>query len=432
MKRGMFLAMIGLLLAGWLATVKNLTEVPASFNRLVAEAQKYETDQLYIRAIDSYKEALEYNPDSIEVQTCIATDYLAIGDESAFISRCNSINEDYGYPLSVVELLADFYMENHRDEQAISLLQKAMRKHKNEEELLARYEKVRYTYKNLYTSADEIGMLVNGSAAFVLDGRYGLMTSGGSIRIRSSNDWCGPYSSDGMLAPVQKDGEFYFADKNGYRYEVPQNGEKLEALGILTNNIAPAKLDGKYGYVDSKFQHLSDFSWDAATQIQDGLGAVKQGEKWALVNGQCEPVTDYIYDDVKTDENGFFCVNSRAFVKQNGSYQMVNAKMEPVGDGGYEDAVPFVGDQPAAVKINGKWGFVDADGGIVIEPQYENAGAFSNNLAPVETAAGWGYINLENQLVIEAKYLGAKSFYEGIAPVKDGNQWTLIELNVKK
>lgn len=432
MKRGMFFAMIGLLLVGWLTTVKSLVEIPADFNRLVAEAQTYEANQLYIRAIDSYKAALEYNPDSIAVQTSIAADYLAIGDESAFISRCNSIIEDYGYPLSVVELLADFYMENHRDEQAISLLQKAMKKHKNEEELLARYEKVRYTYKNLYVSADEIGMLVNGSAAFVLDGRYGLMTSSGSIRIRNSNDWCGPYSSDGTLAPVQKDGEFYFADKNGYRYEVPLNGEKLEALGVLTDNMAPAKLNGKYGYVDSGFQHLSDFAWDASTQIQDGLGAVKQGDKWALINDKFELVTDYMYDDVKVDENGFFCVNSRAFVKQNGSYQMINAKGDPVGEGGYEDAVPFVGSQPTAVKINGKWGFADEDGVLVIEPQYENAGAFSNNLAPVETASGWGYVNLENQLVIEADYLGAKSFCDGIAPVKNGNQWTLIELNVKK
>ena len=114
---------------------------------------------------------------------------------------------------------------------------------------------------------------------FVTDGRYGIMTNKKEeIRIRSMNEWCGPYSSDGKLAPVLKDGKFYFADTNGYRYEVPAEEDNMEAVGILTDDIAPAKIDGKYGYVNAQFEHLSDFQWDDATQIQDGIGAVKQGK----------------------------------------------------------------------------------------------------------------------------------------------------------
>lgn len=432
MKRGMFLAMLGLLLVGWLTTIKGLTETPASYRRLVEEAREYEAQELYIRAIDSYQSALEYNPGSVEVQLAIAQDYLAIGDESAFTNRCAAINEAHGYPLSVVEPLADFYIENHRDEAAIDLLQKALKQHKKNEALQERYEKVRYTYQSLYVSADEIGLMANDSAVFVQEERYGLMTSGGNIRIRNSNEWCGPYSSDGRLTPVKADGQFYFADKNGYRYEVPPEGMEVEELGTLTGGAAPVKANGKYGYVNEKFELLSELAWDGATQLQNGLAAVKQGDRWALLNAKYELITDYVYEDVKTDENGFFCVNSRAFVKQGGSWQMINEKGEPVGSGGYEDAAAFAGEQPAAVKQNGKWGFADRDGNLVIEPQYENAGSFSNQLAPVETDGGWGYINLENHLAIEAKYSGAKSFYEGVAPVKDGDQWTLIELNVKK
>lgn len=432
MKRGMLLAMIGLLALGWLTTVKNLIALPSEFNRLVEEGQNYEAEKLYIRAIESYEKALEYNPDSVAVQTYIATDYLAVGDESAFTGRCNAINEAHGYPVDVVKLLADFYIENERNESAISLLKNAMKYHKKDEELMLRYEKIRYTYEDLYVSADEIGLMVNDSASFVTSGRYGLMTKTGSIRIRNSNEWCGPYSSDGALAPVLKDGEFYFADTNGYRYEVPEAGDAVEALGILTDNAAPVKINGKYGYVDRAFHHLCEFIWDDATQISHGLGAVRQGEKWALIGSDFAPLGDYVYEDVKTDENGFFCNQSRAFVKQDGAYRMIDEKGENVGTEQYEDAVPFVTEQPSAVKKDGKWGFADREGKIVIEPQYENAGAFANGLAPVETSSGWGYINLENKLVIPDQFDGAKSFYKGIAPVKDGDLWSLIELNVKE
>lgn len=43
-------------------------------------------------------------------------------------------------------------------------------------------------------------------------------------------------------------------------------------MGLIKNDVAPAKINGVYGYVNSKFEKLSEFAWDDATQINDGLG----------------------------------------------------------------------------------------------------------------------------------------------------------------
>ena len=161
MKRVMFVAMVGLFAAGWMTTVQKLGENPANYKRLVAEAQKYEGEELYVRAIENYKAALEYQPDNKEIQVSIAKNYLAVGDESAYTSRMNSVIESNDYPVSEVSMLADYYIEKGRNESAISLLQKALKRHSKEEELLSRYGKVRYTYNNLYVSAQEIGQIVN-------------------------------------------------------------------------------------------------------------------------------------------------------------------------------------------------------------------------------------------------------------------------------
>lgn len=431
MKRAALFGMIGLLILGWCVTAKGLVEKPAEYRRLIAEGEDYEDKKIYVKAIETYKEALKYNPGSVNIQARIATDYLALGDESSFINRCNSINETQNYPISVVTLLADYYMDHKREEKAITLLQKAMKEHKDQEELQTRYEKLRFTYKELYLSYDEILPFRNDSAVYVEEGRYGLLNTNGKTLIRNTSDWMGALSGGRDAVPVWKDGEFFYVDENGYRIEVPGENQTVEELGVICNDAAPAKINGRYGYVNVKFEELSPFEWDGATVIQNGFGAVKKGKKWALINSSFELITDYIFDDVKMDAYQYCSISGRAFVKNGSFYQMINEKCETVGDGMYEDAIPFISDEPTAVKENGKWGFADTSGQMVIEPQYENAGAFNGGLAPVQTAEGWGYITTENQLVIPADFTEAKSFYKGVAPVKNGNSWTLIQLNVK-
>lgn len=432
MKRAILLAMVSLFVLGWYVTGKGLVEKPAEYDRLIAEAQHYEEQKIYIKAIESYKNALTYNPKSVDIQTRIANDYLAIGDESSFINRCNSINEANGYPISVSILLADFYIERSRNEDAITLLKKAIKEHKNDEQLQERYDKLRYTYKDLYKTYDEIQAIRNNSAVFVQNGYYGLLNGEGQAKIRGANSWVGPLSSDGEMAAIERDGEYYYADKNGYRIEAPQEGQRIEALGVLEDNIAPAKINGKYGYINGKFEELSPFSWDGATAMKEGIAAVKQGDKWALINEKFELLTDFIYDDVKTDEYGYCCVDEAyIFVKKGDAYELVNEKGETIGEDRYEDAFPFVEDAPASVKKNGKWGFISTDGNFVIEPQYENAKSFSGGLAPVDTGNGWGYINLENQLVIADDFTDAGNFIQGVAPVKYGTYWSMIKLNMR-
>jgi len=55
-------------------------------------------------------------------------------------------------------------------------------------------------------------------------------------------------------------------------------------------------------------------------------------------------------------------------------------------------------------KINGKWGFVDKKGNIVIEPKFEYASQFTNGLAYAEINEKSGFINKNGTFVIEPKF----------------------------
>ena len=63
------------------------------------------------------------------------------------------------------------------------------------------------------------------------------------------------------------------------------------------------------------------------------------------------------------------------------------------------------------VCIDGKWGYTNAKGELVIEPRYGFARAFAENgLAPVKVDQLWGYIDREGNMVIQPQFFDAEPF----------------------
>ena len=101
----------------------------------------------------------------------------------------------------------------------------------------------------------------------------------------------------------------------------------------------------------------------------------------------------------------------------------------------FDDAKAFTGNGYAAVCKDGKWGYVDADGELVIDYTYEDAQSFQNGYAAVCIGGLWGYIDEEGELVIDAQFVTATKFSSsGTAAVKaevSGEEaWKLIQLNI--
>lgn len=65
-------------------------------------------------------------------------------------------------------------------------------------------------------------------------------------------------------------------------------------------------------------------------------------------------------------------------------------------------------------------GFADRDGNVVISPQFEAAGTFSEGLAAVKIGDKYGYIDKTGTMVIELQFDCADDFRGGRANVKIG------------
>ena len=62
------------------------------------------------------------------------------------------------------------------------------------------------------------------------------------------------------------------------------------------------------------------------------------------------------------------------------------------------------------VKKDGKWGFIDKNGKVVIEPQYDFAEPFSEGLGKVKKDGKWGFIDKSGKVVIEPQFDDVECF----------------------
>src|SRR5262249_37536648 len=66
----------------------------------------------------------------------------------------------------------------------------------------------------------------------------------------------------------------------------------------------------------------------------------------------------------------------------------------------------------AAVKVNGKWGYIDKSGKYVISPQFSRARSFHEGLAFVGWGDKYGYIDTSGTKVIECGNKCARAYFD--------------------
>ncbi len=99
---------------------------------------------------------------------------------------------------------------------------------------------------------------------------------------------------------------------------------------------------------------------------------------------------------------------------------------------GQWDGAKDFSEHMAAVKQDGKWGFIDDEGNVVVEPKYDAANSFSEGLAAVQSNGKWGYIDKTGTLVIPFTLDSTYAFSEGLAVYSSGYYYGYIDTSGKK
>ncbi len=215
------------------------------------------------------------------------------------------------------------------------------------------------------------------------------------------------------LAKVKQGGKFGFMDKLGNIVIEPE----YRMVGDFYDGLAPACTgqyysDQKCGYIDNKGNTVIDFKYGDARDFSFGYGVVKSGINDIVVDKKGNEIMNFTHSYIYNFgpiANDLFVVPAKdalrglAIVDKSG-----NVIMDGIaGFGQNIDGLINVHQICEGVGNfwnDGKWGFIDEKGKLVIDFQYDYAGSYVDGLAPVVKDGKYGYINKDNKYVIEPTF----------------------------
>ncbi len=123
-------------------------------------------------------------------------------------------------------------------------------------------------------------------------------------------------------------------------------------------------------------------------------------------------------------------VNYKPFKDNNGKWGFKDENGHIVIPAKYDRITGF-SEGLSCVKSKEKWRFIDKNDRVVLPGEYEEAYSFSEGLAAVKINGKYGFIDKTGRLVIPAKYDSGFVFLEGLAAVKLNDKYGFIDKNDK-
>ena len=403
-------------------------EKDALYNNCIARAEAYESKEIYIDAVHEYAKALEMRP-SYDTAIHIADLYgkLDRSDfERNYLNKAIELDPTKPEPY---QRIYDICVANATDGATYKIIMQAKENgvatdemNKKLKTLLNKYDTRGNYYDEFrpwhYKSGESVG-----NAVVIDNGKYGIVDSNFEEFFACKYEYLG-LPEDGVI-PVTVDGDSYYMNYSGYKKLVPN--EKAEYLGSFSNNYAPAKINGVYGYLDKNMKEYH-FEYDYAGEFYNGLAAVEKNGRWAVINTSFTEITAYDYDEIVMDSYGFCAFSGVFFAKQGDKYYLCN-NLGTVVSVGFDDVKLFASDAPAAVKVGKKWGFVDKNGNIVIEPMYDDADSFNQGFAPVKDGNVWSFITSDGTKVVDTECKSLSALYNnGYAFANDGERDSFVKI----
>ena len=200
-----------------------------------------------------------------------------------------------------------------------------------------------------------------------------------------------------------------------------------ENLQAFSCGHALVRRDGRWGVIDHsgreviapRFEHMTTF-------FADTIFFAGNADGMALYDKHLKPLTEAVYTWVGTVGYG------RIPVQRNGLYGFLDRTGREVIPCTYDETGIFILGR-SLVRKGDRYGIVDTAGRYVLPLEYENTSnigekyVYFDSLALVEKDGKLGYVDLEGNLVVPFHFDQAYEFSEGLASVRFKGRWGYID-----
>lgn len=264
----------------------------------------------------------------------------------------------------------------------------------------------------------------------------GYINKTGQIAIKPQFEWVGNFS-DGLAAVVIAE-QIGYIDSTGkpviqpkFNFDEEIDGFEYFSEGLAVASFLNRKRDSfQKGYIDKKGEVAIAPQFYQAYPFSEGIARVE------LLRENIGFITQtgaILFTHPSVSEARDFC-EGLAAVKIGQKWGYIDRQGKIVIQPKFMGAQDFAEGLAAVIDVRGKWGYINKAGYFVISPKFNPViefttppSKFSEGLAAVGSENGtrrWGYINRKGEFAIEPKfdsgYAGCSYFSEGLAWVTVG------------
>jgi hypothetical protein len=253
-----------------------------------------------------------------------------------------------------------------------------------------------------------------------------------------------------MLFPILERGRWGFIDSTGRvavppRYEgtvaveierksgaLPPRSARLRLADLLMSpGVGPESTvtlgvqeRGTWGVIDQHGDVVGRLRFDEMRTYSEGLAAVRTLGQWGFVDVAGRLAIPAMFDDVERFSGGLCVVTAlgmRAVIDVQGRF-VLNPRFELVVA---DDSVFH--DNRAVVGMEGKMGYANRAGSVVVPALYDRAHPFSEGRGAVMKDGSIGYVDTSGRVVIAPRFDSGEPFEGGLARVMVGELYGLID-----
>ncbi|HEV2801935.1 MAG TPA: WG repeat-containing protein [Pyrinomonadaceae bacterium] len=225
--------------------------------------------------------------------------------------------------------------------------------------------------------------------------------------------------------------KFGFIDRSG-KFVVPPVFDNVQPFSF--EGLAAVKTDGRWGFIDRAGQLVIALQFVEAEPFRDGFArAMLHGGRKVLVNRQGKFLrTPPGMQDLGLPSHKRVAVKIRGkwgFIDTSGNL-VIRPRFEPVlNDYGEDDYVGEFASDLAAVMLKGRWGYVNTEGRLVIPPKFYRAEPFRDISVSIaaEALSSWGVINKTGDFVSRRRFYAMHDFSEDAAAAQVGDKWGFVD-----
>lgn len=208
---------------------------------------------------------------------------------------------------------------------------------------------------------------------------------------------------DQKIKPFKENNKYGYKDENGNVIIEP----KYDYADKFQHDLANISLTNKVALIDRTGKIVIPFGiYDIIYSFREGMAMVSKSKKFGFID-----ITGKEKIPCSFDEADFFR-NGLSTVKKNNKEGIIDTSGKAIVPIVYEKIIQMQAFNLIKVKLNGKWGYINYQGQVFINPQYDELDQPWYGMIMAKKDGKFGYFNNKGELVIPCKYEQANPFTE--------------------